>query len=84
MANQLTILSFEGTNHSLQVGDMIYWTSGGVNISNFNSSQVQNTKKLGEVMDITYNELTEEWDITVQYNDVIYPTAGDLPPSGSY
>ena len=84
MANQYTILSFEGMNNSLQVGDIIYWTSGGYSLAGVNLSQVQNTKKLGAVKDVTYNDLTEMWDVEVQYDDVIYPNASDLPQSGSY
>lgn len=82
MANQNTILSFEKVNFSLQIGDIIYFTSGGVSVGGFNSSKLQNTKKLGEVIDIEYNELTEEFDITVRYDDVFYPSASDLPSSG--
>ena len=84
MANQYTILSFEGMNNSLQVGDIIYWTSGGYSLAGVNLSQVQNTKKLGAVKDVTYNDLTEMWDVEVQYDDVIYPNTSDLPQSGSY
>tara|TARA_R100001463_G_scaffold51323_1_gene101994 strand:- start:158 stop:547 length:390 start_codon:yes stop_codon:yes gene_type:complete len=84
MAIQKTVLSFKKVNFSLQVGDIIYFTSGGVKIGNFNSSQLQNTKKLGEVIDIEYNELTEEFDITVRYDDVFYPSASNLPSSGDY
>tara|TARA_R110002020_G_scaffold117286_1_gene268034 strand:+ start:10579 stop:10968 length:390 start_codon:yes stop_codon:yes gene_type:complete len=84
MANQNTVLSFEKVNFSLQIGDVIYFTTGGVSVGGFNSSQLQNTKKLGNVVDIEYNDLTEEFDITVRYDDVKYPSASDLPSSGQY
>ena len=84
MADQYTTLNFEGMNNSLQVGDIIYWTSGGYSLAGVNLSQVQNTKKLGVVTDVTYNDLTEMWDVNVKYDDVIYPNTSDLPQSGSY
>ena len=84
MANQNTILSFKKVNFSLQIGDIIYFTSGGVSVGGFNSSKLQNTKKLGEVKKIEYNDVTEEFDITVRYDDVFYPSASDLPSSGDY
>ena len=84
MAIQNTVLSFKKVNFSLQVGDIIYFTSGGVKIGNFNSSQLQNTKKLGEVRKIEYNDATEEFDIDVYYDDVFYPSASNLPSSGDY
>ena len=71
-------------NFSLQIGDIIYFTSGGVKIGDFNSSKLQNTKKLGKVNKIEYNDVTEEFDIEVRYDDVFYPSASDLPSSGDY
>ena len=89
MALQNTILIFDSMNYSLQVGDIIYWTTGGVSLGGFNSSHVQNTKKLGVVMDITFNDLGStaanpvegQWEITVQYDDTNIPTP---PQTGSY
>ena len=84
MANQMTTLSFKKVNFSLQIGDIIYFTSGGVKGGDFNSSKLENTKKLGEVKKIEYNDVTEEFDIDVYYDDVFYPSASDLPSSGDY
>ena len=84
MANQMTTLSFKKVNFSLQIGDIIYFTSGGVKVGDFNSSKLENTKKLGEVKKIEYNDVTEEFDIDVYYDDVFYPSTSDLPSSGDY
>ena len=82
----LTTLSFDNTNFSAQVGDIIYFTTGGgtiganqLNPSGFSSAELQNTKRLGVITGIGQNPSTLRWDITVEYNAVVVspPSNGD-------
>ena len=83
----LTTLSFDNTNFSAQVGDIIYFTTGGGSIgmnqgnpSGFSSAELENTKRLGVITGIGQNPNTSRWDITVEYNSVVVSP----PPAGSY
>jgi len=70
-------LGFNGINVSLQVGDIIYYTYGGQQSGGFDSqSMVQNTKILGEVIEIDREAST----IIVSYDD----TLTTAPAAGSY
>ena len=67
-------LSFDHINVSAQVGDIVYYSDGGALIGGFDSTALSNTHLLGEIVGITANS------ITVQYDDAIA-----TPPSvGAY
>ena len=76
MAN--TTLTFDNTNFSAQVGDIIYYTTGGGQIGGFSTANLKNTKILGEIVSISPRP-AGGFDFTVEYNAAITspPSAGD-------
>jgi hypothetical protein len=68
-------LTFDNMNISVQVGDIVYYTYGGQLQGGFDYQEtLQNTKKLGEIIQITGNQ------IVVLYDDQLTSP----PPLGSY
>ena len=78
MALQNTTLSFDNTNFSAQVGDIIYYSHSGVNIGGFDNAALENTRMLGEILSIESNA-TGGINITVRYDDAVTtpPVNGD-------
>jgi len=73
MPIQQAQLDFDNLNVSVQVGDAVYYTTGGGTTGGFNSADVANTVFFGTIVLIIGNT------ITVQYNStfVTVPVLGD-------
>ena len=67
-------LTFNSINVSVQVGDVVFYTTGGGQLGGFNNADLQNTVLLGTIIAINNNI------ITVLYNDSFV----SAPPIGSY
>ena len=78
MALQNTVLRFGEINFSAQVGDIVYYSHSGIQIGGFNSTQLQNTKRFGKIME--FDNTARQWDVTVQYDD----TEATPPAPGDY
>tara|TARA_R100000234_G_C4984065_1_gene172380 strand:+ start:770 stop:1135 length:366 start_codon:yes stop_codon:yes gene_type:complete len=63
------VLNFDNVNNSLQVGDIVYCSTGMTNLGGFNSTQVSNTNLIGPVTSIVDNT-PAGWDITVNHNSL--------------
>ena len=63
------VLNFDNVNNSLQVGDIVYCSTGGTLIGGFNSTQLSNTNLIGPVTSIVDNGGLG-WDITVNHNSI--------------
>lgn len=73
-----TTLKFDNTNFSAQVGDIIYYTTGGGQIGGFSTANLKNTKILGKITSIAPNP-SGGVIFTVEYDNAITspPTSGD-------
>ena len=71
-------LTFDNMNVSAQVGDIVYYSYGGLPLGGFDQTDLENTRRLGPIIEINGNQ------IIVQYNDDPdgIPNSGDelLPP----
>ena len=76
MALVQTQLTFNSLNISTQIGDLVYFTTGGGPLGGFNQADTVNTVLLGQIVFITGNS------ITVEYDDIIIPDTSIL--IGSY
>jgi len=74
-----TILNFDNINFSAQIGDVVYFSSGGVNVGGFNNTALENTKKLGPIKSIEKNAISGGFDVKVTYSGNI-----QLPVDGDY
>jgi len=77
----LITLSFDDMNASVQVGDIVYYSSNPSNIGGFLRSTLSNTQKLGEIVggNNIYTPITNN-SITVNYNNEIL----DPPPPDAF
>ena len=67
------VLTFSSINVSAQVGDIVYFTSGGGSLGGFDNAGLVSTSRLGPITAISNTT------ITVEYNDgvvLILPTNG--------
>ena len=71
-------LHFDNSNFSAQVGDIVYYSHSGVNTGGFNNTDLQNTRKLGPIVEIL--DRPGRFTVTVQYNDGVV----DPPNDGDY
>ena len=71
-------LSFDNINFSAQVGDIVYYSYNPAQVGGYNTAQLQNTKKLGPIVNIE-NRISE-FLVTVQYDDTLTspPADGDF------
>jgi hypothetical protein len=76
MPIQNSQLNFFDINISLQVGDIVYYTTNGNPIGGFDNSMLANTFMFGTVISINNNSIVVEWD-----SDPPHPGP---PPPGSY
>jgi len=58
-------LTFDNMNVSAQVGDIVYFTHSGQLTGGFDQADLQNTKKLGPIMEINGNTITVQYDTTL-------------------
>jgi len=65
MPNQIITLTFNTVNASAQVGDIVYYTTGGSNVGGFNNASLANTVKLGPIVSITPTTINVEHDPAV-------------------
>ena len=80
MALVSTTLKFDNTNFSAQVGDIIYYTTGGGQIGGFSTANLKNTKILGKITSIAPDPSgSGSFIFTVEYDNAITspPTSGD-------
>jgi len=63
-------LNFNSVNVSAQVGDSVYYTTGGSSIGGFDEADVANTVFLGTIIVVTNT------NIIVQYNDAVSTAPG--------
>lgn len=76
MPLQNIVLNFPQINASAQIGDVVYYTTGGQNIGGFDNADLVNTVQLGTIISIGPNS------ITVEYNDD--PPHPGAPPLGAF
>ena len=74
MPVQTTTLTFNTLNTSLQVGDIVYYTTGVSNVGSFDNASLLNTVKLGPIDSMT------DTTISVTHDTSIVP----VPPILSY
>ena len=60
------VLNFDNVNNSLQVGDILYCSTGIPTLGGFDSTQLSNTNLIGPVTSIV-NSTPLGWDITVDH-----------------
>ena len=76
-------LTFDNINNSLQVGDMMYYSNLGTNISGIDSTELSNTYLIGPVVSIIDNSIADptqtDWTIIVNHN-----TSNPGPVAGDY
>jgi len=58
-------LSFSDINVSVQVGDVVYYTTNNLSTGGFDLTQVENTLLLGEIIEINGNTMIVEVDDTL-------------------
>ena len=62
MATVQITLTFDGMNVSAQVGDTAYYSFNPNNVGGFDTSILQNTIKIGEIVFVNGNSITVEYD----------------------
>ena len=65
MAILQTQLDFDSINVSAQIGDIVYHTLPDNFTGGFDSSTLDNTQKLGPIVEITNNSITWEYDSSI-------------------
>jgi hypothetical protein len=80
MATQNLTMTFPTINFSANVGDIVYYSHSGAAIGGFDSTDLSNTRKLGEIVEIERNPTSGNPYLTVQYE----PTLTTPPSSGDY
>jgi len=65
MAILQTQLDFDSINVSAQIGDIVYHTLPDNFTGGFDSSTLDNTQKLGPIVEITNNSITVEYDSSI-------------------
>jgi len=74
MPNQIVTLTFNAVNVSAQVGDIVYYTTGGSSVGGFDNADLVNTVKLGPIVSMTPTTIDVEHD----------PSVVPVPPNNSY
>ena len=74
MPVQTTTLTFDTLNTSVQVGDIIYYTTSVSNLGSFDNASLSNTVKLGAIISMT------DTTVSVSHDTAIVP----VPPIGAY
>jgi len=79
MAIQNLTMTFPTINFSANVGDIVYYSHSGAAIGGFDSTDLSNTRKLGEIKEIERNPTSGNPYLTVQYDDALTtpPSNGD-------
>ena len=77
MALQNIHLNFDNSNFSAQVGDIVYYSYNGTNTGGFNNTDLQNTRRLGPIVQIL--DRPGRFTVTVRYDDTVVspPSDGD-------
>ena len=78
MPSQNISLHFDNSNFSAQIGDIVYYSHSGVNTGGFNNTDLQNTRRLGPIVEIL--DRPGRFTVTVQYN----PAVVNPPADGDY
>ena len=70
-------LHFDNSNFSAQVDDIVYYSHSGVNTGGFNNTDLQNTRRLGPIVEIL--DHPGRFTVTVRYDadEVNPPNDGD-------
>ena len=70
-------MNFPTINFSANVGDIVYYSHSGVNTGGFNNTDLQNTRRLGPIVEIL--DRPGRFTVTVQYDDSVVspPDDGD-------
>ena len=69
------VLNFSSINVSAQVGDIVYFTSGGGTLGGFEEAGLVNTSILGPITAISGSTITVEYDDNLV---IVTPTSGDF------
>ena len=76
MATVQTQLNLNTINVSVQIGDMIYYTTPNSSTNgNFQTGTLDNTKLFGEIIFVGNNTVTVQWDDS---NNITAPQQGDF------
>ena len=65
MPVQTTVLTFNDLNTSIQVGDIVYYTTGVSNMGGFDNATLVNTVKLGPIDSMTNTTVSVTHDTAV-------------------
>ena len=69
------VLNFNSVNVSAQVGDIVYFTTGGTTLGGFDNAGVVSTSILGPITAISGSTITVEYDDGIV---IILPADGDF------
>lgn len=80
----LITLTFESTNISAQVGDILHYSHSGLNVGGFDSTALGNTVVIGPITNIVYNGPGLGWSITANHINGDPPLSLPPPAPGDY